>query len=222
MNDFYNLDDITIIDNFLPEEEYLKMYEDVLLKSTWKFTTRNYPVEGQKITNFEETQLVHGSFMCKDIVNKTPGVMCKTFFQYEPLIKKLKCDLLLRVKTNIQTGYQESTRSSRWHVDFGDYNGAGMTSIYYFNTCNGKTEFKNGTSVDSVKNRMVVFPNEFVHGGVRQTDTMYRILVNINWLHYRRLKDNHGVDGKDLKQLYQFQKSHYPLTLGPKPVILHE
>jgi len=222
IDDFYNLDDITIIDNFLPEKEHSKIYEDVITKSAWKFTSRNKPVEGQNFTDFDESQFVNGSFMCRDIVNKTPGIINKQFFSYEPLIRELKCDLLLRIKSNIYSVNPESTHSSRWHVDFSEYNGAGMTSIYYLNTCNGKTEFKNGTSVDSVKNRMVIFPNEFVHGGVRQNDTMYRFLVNINWLHYRRLKDNHGVNGKDLEQLYQFQKRHYPLTLGPKPVILHE
>lgn len=222
MNDFYNLDDITIIDNFLPEEEYLKMYEDVLTKSTWKFSSRNKPVEGQKFTDFQEYQFVHGCFVNKDIVNKTPGVLCKTFFSYGPLLRILKSDILLRVKTNLYTPSIKPDKISRWHLDYPNYSGAGMTAIYYLNTNNGKTEFKNGRVIDSVQNRLVIFPNEFIHCGVRQTDNMFRLLVNINWLHYSRLKDNHGVDGKNLEQLYQFQKRHYPLTLGPKPVILHE
>jgi hypothetical protein len=222
IDEFYNLDNITIIDNFLPEEEYLKLFETVSKKSRWTFTSRNRPIEGQKFTDFEESQFVHGSFTCRDIVNKTPGILNKMFFSYTPIIRMLKCDLLLRIKTNMYAISPELEQSSRWHVDYEKYNGAGMTAIYYFNTCNGKTEFKNGTFVDSVANRIVIFPNEFVHGGVRQNDVMYRFVVNINWLHYRRLKDNHGVDGKDLEQLYQFQKRHYPLSLGPRPVILHE
>ena len=55
------------------------------------------------------------------------------------------------------------------------------TCIYYVNTCNGYTEFEDGTIVESVANRMAVFSSSILHRGVTQTDTKVRCVINCNW-----------------------------------------
>ena len=55
------------------------------------------------------------------------------------------------------------------------------TSIFYMNTNNGYTEFENGAKVESVENRMVVFPAEMKHRGTSCTDKKIRVVINFNY-----------------------------------------
>ena len=56
------------------------------------------------------------------------------------------------------------------------------TAILYINTNNGYTEFENGEKVESVANRVVMFPSNTKHRGITQTDEQTRILINFNFL----------------------------------------
>ena len=56
------------------------------------------------------------------------------------------------------------------------------TSIFYVNTCNGYTELKDGTKIESVANRLVSFPADTRHRSVSQTDEQRRLVININYL----------------------------------------
>ena len=55
------------------------------------------------------------------------------------------------------------------------------TGIFYMNTNNGKTIFEDGEEIDSVENRMVIFPASKRHAGTTHTDTICRCLINFNW-----------------------------------------
>ena len=55
------------------------------------------------------------------------------------------------------------------------------TGIFYINTNNGKTIFESGEQVDSVENRMIIFPGSLMHTGTTHTDTNIRCLINFNW-----------------------------------------
>ena len=55
------------------------------------------------------------------------------------------------------------------------------TSIYYVNSNDGYTEFKDGTIIESVENRLVIFPSDMRHTGTTCTNAKNRIVVNINY-----------------------------------------
>ena len=75
---------------------------------------------------------------------------------------------------------------SDFHID--PYNLTGnitallTTSIFYIGTNNGYTEFKDGTIIESLANRLVTFPTNTKHRGVTQTDEQTRVLINFNYL----------------------------------------
>ena len=48
-------------------------------------------------------------------------------------------------------------------------------------TNNGYTLFEDGTKVDSVANRMVLFEGNRLHTGATQTDERFRYVVNFNY-----------------------------------------
>ena len=54
----------------------------------------------------------------------------------------------------------------------------GKTAIYYVNTNNGYTKFEDGTVVNSVENRCVVFDSSLRHTGTTCTDQKTRVVIN--------------------------------------------
>ena len=96
-----------------------------------------------------------------------------------PLLDIIKPLTILRVKANLTT-ITDKIIVSDWHTDLdGDKH---KTAIYYVNTNNGKTFFKDGFEVDSVENRMVIFDGNMIHAGSSTTDTKTRCVINLNFI----------------------------------------
>ena len=83
------------------------------------------------------------------------------FYLVEPILEKLKIKNLL-------------------HVDKLTKNLKHKTSIYYVNTNNGYTLFKN-KKVKCEKNKIVIFNADQKHKAKIQTDKDIRIVININY-----------------------------------------
>lgn len=95
-----------------------------------------------------------------------------------PIIDKIKPRSLIRVKANLSPR-TENIIQHQYHTDF-DYDGA-KTSIFYVNTNNGYTLFKNGTKVESVENRLVTFNCKEEHTGTTCTNEKIRVVINFNY-----------------------------------------
>ena len=54
-------------------------------------------------------------------------------------------------------------------------------ALLFLNTNDGYTKFEDGTKVESIANRMVIFPTNIKHTGTTCTDQQSRIVLNINW-----------------------------------------
>ena len=61
-----------------------------------------------------------------------------------------------------------------------EYDGS-KTGILYLNTCNGYTEFENGTKVESKANRYIEFSSQLRHSGSTCTDAKRRVVLNVNY-----------------------------------------
>ena len=90
-------------------------------------------------------------------------------------------------KFKVNCNYKTLEQNTGWfHTDYEDDRKNDMTtSILYINTNNGGTKFEDGTFVNSVSNRMVIFDCSLKHAPVSCTDNNRRIVVNIN---YSKLK----------------------------------
>jgi len=124
-----------------------------------------------------------------------PDIYCDSNYHLvDPIIKKIP-DIyqLVRIKANLQP-HSEEKYVSAWHWDSAvgherDENNVitkegtpiknAYVGIFYLNTNNGYTELDDGTKVDCVANRLLIFPNEMKHRGVSTNDTMFKSVVNI-------------------------------------------
>ena len=107
---------------------------------------------------------------------------------YNPIIKIFKSYLkyvtLCRLNVNLLLR-KETPSVSDFHTDcdwdFKDEEKL-TTAIFYLNTNNGATEFEGGDRIDSVRNRLVMFPADTFHRAIGQTDTAERIVLNFNFV----------------------------------------
>ena len=103
----------------------------------------------------------------------------------EPIIQKINPNRLERVKANIHP-WEETQVTHGFHIDTDNL---GLTSIFYMNDNNGKTVFRTVDENDnfeyvevlSKKNRLITFDSRIMHSGTNQTDTPYRLVLNINY-----------------------------------------
>jgi hypothetical protein len=161
---------VDVYDNFLPIEEHQKLL--ALAASPqfpWFFNDSTLSEEdraGQE--SMHDFQFVHSIFAGHR--QNSPF-----YDAFAPMIEKLAIKALVRIKLNCTT-WMPTQELMGWHKD---YEIVGPTSsIYYLNTNNGKTVYEDGTSVDSVANRLVTFPAHTKHSGKTATDVKQRLVVN--------------------------------------------
>jgi len=104
--------------------------------------------------------------------------ICSPFYKeiVVPFIDKLKIKKLLRSKLNL---YPKTNKKviHGFHTDRTDKHNV---VLFYFNTNNGQTLFKD-QKVKSEDNRAVMFDGLLEHSSTTCTDKNYRITLNINY-----------------------------------------
>lgn len=164
---------LTVIDNFLDNKDF----ED--LKSTmlgtyfpWFFNEMKTDFLDSKY-NFQFTHLFYD--------NLKPN---SSYFNIlTPLVYKLNPAALVRIKANL-TPITDQKVIYDYHVDYTDIKC--KTAIYYLNSNNGKTLFDDGSSIDSVENRLIYFDSNLLHTGTSCTDEKVRCVINLNYFGYEQ------------------------------------
>ena len=93
-----------------------------------------------------------------------------------PFINKLKIKKLLRSKLNLYPKTHKQIIHG-FHTDRTDKHNV---ILFYFNTNNGQTLFKN-KKINSKENKAVIFDGSLEHSSTTCTDQNYRITLNINY-----------------------------------------
>lgn len=158
---------IQVIDKFLNVED-LNILSSIINSDNFPWYYNNHKV----MPGDGHSQFIHTFY---NDFNQTSGYFNSLIL---PFINKLKISSIKRIKANM-TLKNIKIIKYKFHTDFLDKNM--KTGIFYVNTNNGKTIFKNGKEVDSIKNRMVIFPSNLEHTGTSNTDTENRIVINFNW-----------------------------------------
>ena len=87
-------------------------------------------------------------------------------------------DTLIRIKANLNPRTSSIVRHG-FHKDH--YKDDVKASIFYVNSCDGYTEFEDGTRIESVANRLITFPQHIKHRGTTCTNKPYRMVINFNY-----------------------------------------
>ena len=155
-----------IIDNFLPEEEF-KSIQSFMMggEFNWFYS---------KGTVREDDGLFH---MLHMFFQPEVGSNSEHLSIWNNFMKQLGAKECTRIKANL-TFKTPTIELTEYHSDYDDM----KTAIFYINTNNGYTEFKNGVRVNSVANRVCIFDSNLQHRGTTHTEPdPRRIVVNFNY-----------------------------------------
>jgi hypothetical protein len=94
-----------------------------------------------------------------------------------PILNKLEVKSLIRVKANLYT-YVGTQIEHGFHTDK-PYSHKG--AIFSINSNNGYTLLEDGTKIESVENRILLFDPSTKHTSATCTDNVGRINININY-----------------------------------------
>jgi hypothetical protein len=159
---------IEVYENYCNGEWLHTLLETLKSANFWQYTqsTDTYDDGKPKFTHV----IYHGDRPLSDLHD---------FMQ--PFYNKVEVGVLIRNKIdfNLKT---ETQQQSMVHQDIAYIDVPYKTGILYLNTNNGYTLFEDGTKVESVANRFVIFDGNMKHCALSQTDTTERFVLNINWI----------------------------------------
>jgi len=160
---------LKIYDDFLDSDTF-DLLHSFFLRAPWFYLPS---ISGSE-TDLDSFLFTHSFFNISNPFDKRPQNPCIL----KPLLSKLSPQHLLRVKANLQPK-SNSITPCNFHTDFLLNQ---LTAILYLNSNNGYTLFKDGTQVDSVKNRLCLFDGHLEHAGTTCTNAKYRMTLNINYI----------------------------------------
>ena len=164
-----------VIDNFL-DDKYFDSLVTLFTDKTKKGNTKMPWFFQSSISNtgVVEDNLFYMTHMFYDRnVPKSP--------HYEsllPILKKLDGKSLIRIKANLYP----NTETLYEHKLHRDYPFSHSGAILSLNTCDGYTKLEDGTKINSVANRMLLFDPSEEHCSTTTTNVSARINININYL----------------------------------------
>ena len=95
----------------------------------------------------------------------------------QPLVDILKPKSIVRIKANFYPRTPKIFEHDR-HIDFKFSHKEALFSV---NSCDGYTRLEDGTKIDSVANRMLLFDPSNPHTPSTTTDQPVRVNININY-----------------------------------------
>ena len=84
----------------------------------------------------------------------------------------------MRAKVNL---YLKTTKIIE-HAKHVDYPIPHKGAIIYLNTCDGYTRLHDGTKIESVENRLLLFDSSKLHNSTSTTNSLGRYNININYV----------------------------------------
>ena len=159
-----------IIDNALSQKHFLALKLFMMNECDWYFSESIVTGEDE---NFPMCCLTHAFYDYKDYT-----VHCSSSYNFLlPIINILQPTSLIRIKANMYINQNKFVEHDLHTDSDKDINAA----LFYVNTNNGKTIFEDGTEIDSVENRLVIFKGNTPHRSTNCTDQYRRVNINFNY-----------------------------------------
>lgn len=165
---------VEIIDNFLPVHQFKKL-QATLNDATFPWFLGDVLSEDDTEAERKYNKQMYHLFYY------TPNKISDAMPVLQDLYNKLNIGIFVKAKANLNFATEETIEHGM-HEDIVELTNIMTTSIFYVNTNNGYTRFKNGQKVESVENRLVRFPANTLHTGSTCTDEPFRIVLNLNYI----------------------------------------
>ena len=170
-----------IIDNFLQQDDFDTIASTIMSKG--------FPWYHQDDVAYKDEVKEDMTFYSTHWLYKDDKPRFDTSLELiMPILKRLgsmndnyKLRTLVRVKLNSYPN-QNKFIEHPWHEDFEPNTLPYKACLLSLNTCDGYTKFKDGTKIESVSNRAILFDPCISHHSTNTTDQTRRVNININYL----------------------------------------
>ena len=170
-----------IIDNFLQQDDFDTIASTIMSKG--------FPWYHQDDVAYKDEVKEDMTFYSTHWLYKDDKPRFDTSLELiMPILKRLgsmndnyKLRTLVRVKLNSYPN-QNKFIEHPWHEDFEPNTLPYKACLLSLNTCDGYTKFKDGTKIESVANRAILFDPCISHHSTNTTDQTRRVNININYL----------------------------------------
>ena len=166
--------EIKVIDDFLPENEIDELHEIMIHNHSFPWYYQDKVAIKNEVPdhpwNWYQTHILY-----VDNQVRSPHYHDVSKF-FLPRFNELRS--LLRIKAN----FYPHTETLREHLPHTDYEFEHTAAIFSVNTCDGFTRMKDGTKIDSVRNRIVFFDGSTTHNSSTTTSAPVRWNLNFNYL----------------------------------------
>ena len=172
-----------VMDNFL-DEEYFDSLVTIVTKAEstehgflpWYFENNIAFPENDK--NWKSRERGDNLFYMTHTFYGGNTPMSQFYEKLIPLLGKLEIRCILRVKANLYPN-TEILHEHPMHRDFSFSHSGAILSL---NTCDGYTKLKDGTKIDSIANRVLLFDPSEEHCSTTTTNNFVRFNININYI----------------------------------------
>jgi len=180
-----------VIDNFLDEEYFdslVTLFTDKeksrdLKRRDWNPHTAWFFISSISHAAVVEDNLFYMTHTIYD--DNIP--LSDHFKKIWPLMSKLDVKALIRIKANLYP----NTQTLHEHPMHTDYPYSHSGAILSLNTCDGYTKFKDGTKINSVANRILLFNASEEHCSTTTTNEAARFNININYIQPQDMKEQY-------------------------------
>lgn len=166
---------IKLIDNALPPDIFHHLSQTIL-SPDWPWFFQETVVENSKEDPENKlSQFVYIFYRHYEWSADTKRLLLPLINILDPLaLIKIKANLTVKQPTNCLSGFHSDLEYLPNQPD-------SLTAIYYVNATNGPTRFEDGNDIDSVANRLIIFPSHLRHSGTFCTDAKRRVVINFNY-----------------------------------------
>ena len=162
----------SIIDDFLPQKEFNEIQSAIMNHKTpqWVYTPNVANNEDESTANWKYFYFVH-------IIYDQGIVRSPIYNTCVPILNKLDVKALMQIKANLFPN-SEKVHEHDKHID---YSWTHKGAILYINSCNGYTKLEDGTKVNSVANRILLFDASIPHVSTTTSNQTARFNINFNY-----------------------------------------
>lgn len=174
--------DLRVIDNWLDSEDF-KTVKDLFNHgdTTWNLV---HGISAQDSTNalknpFNNYMFAHAIYGEYQARSNAFEQIVQIFHNKLMQDEGMDFTTIWRMKANLYPRTEEM-QEHPWHTDYN--RGRMRGALLFLNTCDGYTGFSDGTQVDSVENRVVLFDSTKKHHSTNCTNDQFRMTMNINYV----------------------------------------
>ena len=160
-----------ILDNFLDPADHLTLKTLMLGDEfSWNYHYRT-TANPQSETDLDDFYFVHHFYQAYEPRSRYINLLM-------PIIAKINPKAIIRIKGNLYT----RTSLIKHHLNHMDYRFDHEAAIYYVNSNDGLTVLDDGTQIESVENRLLVFDASKNHHSTTCTNAKARVNINFNYV----------------------------------------